>query len=383
MSEPIATNGVVHWAGTGLSTGSGLEVLAGAARSVTLYGRTADKAARRLGELSLAGRAGGATMAELPDAVASGDVVVSMLPASEHGRLLRLCLDRGAHFACTSYTSDEMAAADEPARKLGLVVLTEAGLDPGIDHVLAHDLVDRARAAVGDGPATVTFRSYCGGLPAVPNDFRYRFSWAPRGVLSALCSPARSFEDGEVRDVDRPWEATTTYPLDGEPFEVYPNRDSLPFVAQYNLPAGWRPHTFVRGTLRLAGWSQAWADVFAVLRGGDPGAVDALAAELVAQHPMRPGDADRVVLAVELGVQTDEAGWHGRYLLDLTGDERESAMARTVSLPLAYAVGGVLDGTTPAGLHRALPDPADTTAFLAYLRGRGIDCVLTEGTRKH
>ena len=376
MSDRVPATGTVHWAGTGRSTGSGLDVLAGTAARVTVWARTAEKAQRRLAASGLTGRATAGALAGLAAAVQPGDVVVSMLPASEHATLLRLCLDRGAHFACTSYTSDELAAADEPARRAGLVVLTEAGLDPGIDHVLAHDLVARARKAIGDGPATVAFTSYCGGVPAVPNDFRYRFSWAPRGVLSALCSPARVIEHGRVREVARPWEATTRHVLDGEPFEVYPNRDSLPFVSRYDLPVAWRPETFVRGTLRLAGWRRAWADVFAVLRHGDPAAVDALAADLAARYPMRPGDADRVLLAVELDVTAAGARWRGRYLLDVVGDDRESAMARTVSLPLAYAVGEVLAGTAPAGLHRALPDPSGAEAFLTFLRGRGVDCVL-------
>lgn len=377
MSEPIVRSGRVHWAGTGLSTGSGLAELAGVADRVTLWGRTAAKAQARLAALGLTARVPAGAVADLPDAVGPGDVVISMLPATEHAGLLRLCLDRGAHFACTSYTSPELAAAAERARRDGLVVLTEAGLDPGIDHVLAHDLVARARKAVGDGPATVAFTSYCGGVPAEPNDFRYRFSWAPRGVLSALRTPARSIQDGTVRDVARPWEATTGYHLDGERFEVYPNRDSLPFLAQYDLPAGWRPRTFVRGTLRLAGWHRAWTDVFAVVRDGTPADLDALAADLAARYPMRAGDHDRVVLAVELDVATDANRWHGRYVLDTVGDDAQSAMARTVSLPLAYVVGRVLAGDVPAGLHKALPDPAGAGPFLDFLRGRGLDCVLS------
>ncbi len=377
MSDPIAVSGRVHWAGTGLSTGSGLAELARTADHVTLWGRSAAKADARAAALGLTGRVSTGAVAGLPDAVRPGDVVISMLPATEHAGLVRLCLDHGAHFGCTSYTSPELAAAGDLARRAGLVVLTEAGLDPGIDHVLAHDLVARARKAVGDGPATVAFTSYCGGVPAVPNDFRYRFSWAPRGVLSALGSPARSIEDGAVREVARPWEATTGYDLDGESFEVYPNRDSLPFVAQYDLPIAWRPRTFVRGTLRLAGWRRAWADVFTVVRDGSPADLDALAAELAARHPMRPGDHDRVVLAVDLDVTTEAARWHGRYVLDTVGDEAESAMARTVSLPLAHVVGRILAGAVPAGLHRALPDPSDAGPFLDFLRGRGLDCVLS------
>jgi hypothetical protein len=83
------------------------------------------------------------------------------------------------------------------------------------------------------------------------------------------------------------------------------------------------------------------------------------------------------VLAVELDVTAATARWRGRYLLDVVGDDRESAMARTVSLPLAYGVGEVLAGTTPAGLHRALPADSGAEAFLTFLRGRGLDCVLT------
>jgi saccharopine dehydrogenase (NADP+, L-glutamate forming) len=373
MSELSKASGAVHWAGAGLSTGSGIEVLAERAETVTLWGRTTERAARRRDELGLSDRVGAVGIAGLADAVGPGDVVISMLPATEHAGLLRLCLERGAHFACTSYTSEELAAAGAPARAGGLVVLTEAGLDPGIDHVLAHDLVGRAREAVGDGPATVRFTSYCGGLPAVPNDFRYRFSWAPRGVLSALLSPARSIADGQIRNVARPWEATSAYPLGDEVFEVFPNRDSVPFIDQYALPGAWTPETFVRGTLRLSGWRAAWDGVFEVLRAGDPARIDALAADLAARYPMRPGDHDRVVLVVELDVG---GSYYERYLLDVTGDERESAMARSVSLPLAYGVGEILAGRSPAGLHRALPDPVSGAGdYLTFLRERGLDCV--------
>ncbi|MFI7546988.1 saccharopine dehydrogenase family protein [Actinoplanes sp. NPDC049599] len=376
MSEPIAASGTVHWAGPGLSTGSGLAELAAATPRLTLWGRSVARAEHRLAGLGLSGRVAAADIAGLSGAVRPGDVVISMLPATEHAGLLRLCLDRGAHFACTSYTSPELAAADGPARAAGLVVLTEAGLDPGIDHLLAHDLVTRARKAVGDGPASVRFTSFCGGVPAEPNDFRYRFSWAPRGVLSALGSPARSIEGGVPRTVERPWEAVSAYDLDGEAFEVYPNRDSVPFLAQYDFPAGWRPETFVRGTLRLGGWRAAWRDVFAVVRDGSPADLDALAAELAARYPMRPGDRDRVVLAVELNVTADAGSWSGRYLLDAVGDDQETAMARAVSLPLAYGVLEILAGATPAGLHRALADPAAAGRCLTFLRGRGLDCVL-------
>ncbi len=377
MSAPRPDR-TVHWIGTGLSTGSGLRVLVDRAPRVLLWGRTTERAGQCLARLGLTGRVD--TRAYGLDALAgevrAGDVVVSMLPASEHAGLVRLCARNGAHFACSSYVSDEIMAEVPAATAAGVTVLTEAGLDPGIDHLFADLLVSQARAVVGDDTtATAEFTSYCGGIPAVPNDFRYRFSWAPRGVLTALRSPARFVEGGVTTVVDRPWEATRPLTLGGATFEVYPNRDSLPFVAQYAIPNAWRLETFVRGTLRLDGWRQAWSDVFATLRDGDDDSVTALAQELAARPPTTDADRDRVVLAVALRVTPDAGGaaWSGEYTLDLTGDATESAMARCVSVPLAFGILEILAGTTPPGLRRAAGgNPTAARHWLDFLHTNGI-----------
>src|SRR5262249_39667161 len=152
----------------------------------------------------------------------------------------------------------------------------------------------------------------------------YRFSWAPRGVLHALRAPARYIEDAEVREAPEPWEHTRQRSLvdGGETFEVYPNRDSLPYRHRYGFSRGWQLHEFCRGTVRLDGWRAAWAPVFEVLRTGDDERIDSLAVELADRYPTGPADRDRVVLAVTLRVDD----WAGGYLLDMCGDERESAM---------------------------------------------------------
>lgn len=380
MSEPIPSSGTIHWIGTGLSTGSGLRVLADAGH-VVLWARTEQKARDRLRQLGLASQVQAAefSLSALQAELRPGDVVVSMLPASEHPALLRLCVPHGAHFACSSYVSEPILAEVPAAARAGVVVLTEAGLDPGIDHLLAHQLVARGRAAIGDEAAVAAFTSYCGGIPAVPNEFRYRFSWAPRGVLSALCEPARYIEDGQRKQASRPWEAVRPEAVDGHDFEVYPNRDSIPFIAQYGIPSGWRMQTFVRGTLRLDGWSQAWADVFAELKDGDSKRIDELARELAAKYPSTAADADRVVLAVTLNARSDQRNWSGQYLLDLTGDQTESAMARCVSLPLAFGVMEIERGRMAPGLHRAAEGAAEAQRWLDFLREHGIDCLLRDG----
>jgi saccharopine dehydrogenase-like NADP-dependent oxidoreductase len=369
-------SGTVHWLGTGLSTGSGLGLLSEWADRTVLWGRTVGKAQACLDRLGLADRVEPRALdpSAQPMDLRAGDVVVSMLPATAHPAILRACLDAGAHFACSSYVFPALPAELPAARSAGLVLLAEAGLDPGIDHLMAHDLVARATAAVGAGPAAVRFTSYCGGLPAVPNEFRYRFSWAPRAVLSALTQTARYVWDGEARSIDTPWEDTRPYAIGGETFEVYPNRDSLPFQAQYGLPAGWRTDTFVRGTLRLSGWRAAWQPVFAELTTGDEARITALADRLAASYPMTETDVDRVVLSVALEVTGDDGrGWSGAYHLDSVGDRTQSAMARCVSVPLAFGVGEILAGRMAAGLHRAAENAEDARRWLGFLREHGVD----------
>ncbi len=372
----VPASGTVHWIGAGLSTGSGLAALCDRAARVRLWHRSEERAEHALAALGLTGRAEprAYTLPALAAELAPGDVVVSMLPAPEHAPLLGTAIERRAHFACSSYVSDAVLDQIPAARAAGLTVLTEAGLDPGIDHLFAHSLIGRAERAVGaDTAASYVLTSYCGGIPAVPNDFTYRFSWAPAGVLNALRAPARYIEDGTETTAARPWEATRPHAIDGETFEAYPNRDSVPFLGQYALPPAWKPRTFVRGTLRLDGWRTAWAPVFAELERGDDERIAALARELAATYPTTEADRDRVVLAVSLEV-TGGSGetWSGRYLLDALGTAEESAMARCVSRPLALGVGHILDGSLPPGLSRAAETAGRSEEWLTELAEDGV-----------
>ena len=167
--------------------------------------------------------------------------------------------------------------------------------------------------------------------------------------------------------------------MNGEDFEVYPNRDSIPFIAQYRIPPSWRMQTFVRGTLRLDGWSEAWAGVFAELKEGDSDRIDRLAKELAADYPSTAADADRVVLSVALNTRSGQRSWSGQYVLDLTGDQAETAMARCVSLPLAFGVLQIRRGRMAPGLHRAAEDPAEAQRWLDFLPTHGIDCLFRPG----
>ena len=258
----------IHWLGNGLSSVPGIRYLANRHDSFALWCRRPDVGRRLVdGCRSQDVR----HIDGLAAAVAAGDVVVSMLPVSEHLKVATLCLEKGAHFVSSSYVSDEMRGLDAAAAGKGLTFLNEVGLDPGLDHLLAHDVIESFKASdLADraGELTHSIRSYCGGFPKSPNEFRYKFSWSPVGVLRALKTPASWIEDGETKHTPRPWTALSEYhaPIPGrERFQAYPNRDSIPFIQQYHIPEDWPLGEFVRGTLRLDGWAVAWKEVFATI----------------------------------------------------------------------------------------------------------------------
>jgi len=354
----------IHWCGTGLSAIPGLRRLIETGQKVIVWNRTVDKAREAVGDLTNDIRA--FDIKTLGATLDKGDVVVSMLPGDWHVPLAELAISSGANFVSSSYIAPEMRALDDKARAAGVALVNEVGLDPGIDHLMAHALMADYRASDAfDAQNHLSFISYCGGVPKIPNDFRYKFSWSPLGVLKALRSPSRSIRDSEKFEVDRPWDAISSYtaPLPTpEDFEVYPNRDSLPFMAEYGFGADWPVKQFVRGTLRLEGWAQAWSDVFReveTLTGPEGDArLKQMSDQFWDQNAYDEGEPDRVVLCVGLTAEKDgKEVWHKTYVMDAWGDARGTAMARLVSVTVALAVESVIAGRIAPGVHAAPSAP--------------------------
>ena len=359
---------MIHWCGTGLSAVPGLRRLIGRGHDVTVWERDTTRAEAAIGDLADTIRA--FDVDALQSALGKGDVLVAMIPADGYLPLAQLCIDAGAHFVGPSYISDAMRALDTDAREAGVALVNEVGLDPGIDHLMAHDLVARYRESAAFDPADVlSFHSYCGGLPKQPTPFRYKFSWSPIGVLRALAAPARALRDFAEVEVERPWEAVTHYlaPLPRpEQFEVYPNRDSLPYLAEYGFDESWRVRDFVRGTLRPDGWASAWRSVFAELEGADDARLRELSETLWREHAYRPDEADRVVLVVDLKAERNgRPVFHQAWLLDAEGDDRGSAMARLVSVPVSLAVEALLEGEIGPGVSAAPSAPEVVARWLS------------------
>ena len=353
----------IHWLGTGLSAIPGLKMLIENDHSVIVYNRTVEKASEALLGIKGDYQIVEFSLEAIKQNAIAGDVVVSMLPGNFHVPVAELSLSLGAHFVSSSYISDEMKILHEESLNKNLCLVNEVGLDPGIDHSMSHALVEEYKNSnIFSIENNHSFLSYCGGLSDVPNDFCYKFSWSPLGVLKALMSTSVSIRDSQTYTVHKPWEAVELYPLPmpwGEDeFEVYPNRDSLPFIDQYQMNEGLNIDQFVRGTLRYKGWKNAWSDIFTEVDSLDPQIAEErlkfISDDLWNKYSYRDNEVDRVILTVELKVKSkSEVVWHKQFLLDTLGNNKGSAMAQLVSCSVALAVEAVLNNEIPPGVTAA------------------------------
>ena len=343
--------------------------------------------------------------AALTELIVGHRLTVSLLPATKHADVARLCVDHKRPMVTASYVSEEMTALDAEAKDAGVILLNELGVDPGIDHMSAMQIIHQVQGAGGE---VTSFRSYCGGLPAPDsndNPWGYKFSWSPKAVLRASESGARYLKNGELVQIPAQMLFLDTHPLpvDGVgPLEAYPNRDSLGYQQLYGLEGA---RTMFRGTLRYPGWcrtlramgqlgllepgrepaGKTWAELVAGLVGAAH--AEGPLRRKVAAHLWLPPDDDVLERFAWLGLFDDAKLPGGAEVMEslselmqqrmrYEGDQRDmivmrheflaqyenrveritstmvdlgvvggdSSMARTVSLPTAIGARMVLDG---------------------------------------
>ena len=194
----------------------------------------------------------------LGELIAGHDLAVSLLPAVMHVMVAEICITKRKHLVTASYVKPEMKALHEAAIEAGVLLLNEIGLDPGIDHMSAMEVIHRAAR---EGGKVVEFSSSCGGLPAPDandNPLGYKFSWSPRGVLLAARNSARFLKEGKIVEIpdEELFDHYSTVQIgDLGDFEVYPNRNSLDYIDIYGLHEA---RGVFRGTIRNVGHCESW-----------------------------------------------------------------------------------------------------------------------------
>lgn len=261
-------------------------------------------------------------------AIQESDLVISMLPARFHTKVAQDCIKFEKHLVTASYISKEMKALDKDAKAKGLVFMNEIGLDPGIDHMSAMQVIDRIRAK---GGKMLLFESFCGGLIAPESDnnlWNYKFTWNPRNVVLAGQGGAAEFiQEGKFKYIPyhRLFRRTEFINIEGfGKFEVLANRNSLQYQSVYGLD---NILTLYRGTIRRVGFSKAW-NMFVQLGMTDdtytiPNSENLTYREFINSFlAYSPTDSVELKLRYALKIDQDDLMWEKLEELDIFNDKK-------------------------------------------------------------
>lgn len=266
---------------------------------------------------------------ERSKAIYNADIVISMLPARFHIKVATVCIEHKKHLVTASYVSQELLDLDPEVKQNELVFMNEIGLDPGIDHMSAMQVIDRIR---DKGGKVILFESFCGGLVAPENDnnlWNYKFTWNPRNVvLAGQGGTAKFIQEGTYKYIPyhRLFRRTEFFDVEGYGrFEGYANRDSLKYREAYGLQDAL---TIYRGTMRRVGFSKAW-NMFIQL-----GATDDTYTLENSEHmsyrefinlflPYSPTDSVELKLRYYLKLDQDDIRWDKLMELNIFDDSKK------------------------------------------------------------
>ncbi|HMO62805.1 MAG TPA: saccharopine dehydrogenase C-terminal domain-containing protein [Ferruginibacter sp.] len=323
--------------------------------------------------------------------ISRADIVISLLPPALHFLAAKDCIQLQKHLLTASYLDDNMKSLKQEIENRQLLFLCEMGLDPGIDHMSAMQLVDGIKKK---GGKITSFKSHCGGLVAPENDdnpWHYKISWNPRNVVLAGKAGAEYKWQNKIIHTTYAelFSSCTEVIAEGlGTLAYYPNRNSLGYMPLYGLEDA---ATFIRTTLRHPAYCKGWnaivqagltddtvlidasgltysqwaAPVAAYIQPGNkemlhylglmddtPVPARAKTSADILQHlletrlQMQPNDKDMIVMLHEIEYSIDGKNKKMKSSLVVKGeDSLRTAMAKTVGLPLGIAAKCIIDGT--------------------------------------
>ena len=321
--------------GAGRSASSLIKYLLDKSKEESLEIRVADKAIENAKKLLQDHPNGVAVSLDVfheearKDEIRNSDIVISMLPARFHMEVAKDCVEFGKNLVTASYISDELMALDEEVKAKKLVFMNEIGLDPGIDHMSAMQVIDRIKDKDGK---VILFESFTGGLVAPKSDtnlWHYKFTWNPRNVVVAgQGGVAKFIQEGKYKYIPYHKLFRRTEFLEIEDygrFEALANRDSLKYREIYGLEDA---RTLYRGTIRRVGFSRAW-NIFVQLGMTDDsyvieGSEDMSYREFTNSFlPYKPYDSVELKLRLCLKIDQDDEMWDKLLELDIFNPDKK------------------------------------------------------------
>lgn len=186
------------------------------------------------------------------------DVVISMVPSGLHLPVATACIRQKKHMLSASYVTEEISSLHQKATEAGITMLKECGLDPGLDHMTAMRVIKQIKAAGGELLSFTSFTGGLVAPESDDNPWNYKFTWNPRNVVLAGKGVASYISRGEYKYIPYQKLFSRTEPIylegTGE-FEGYANRDSLSYRRLYGIED---IPTLLRGTIRRKGYCAAW-----------------------------------------------------------------------------------------------------------------------------
>jgi saccharopine dehydrogenase-like NADP-dependent oxidoreductase len=271
-------------------------------------------------------------------------IVISMLPARFHIHVAKVCLEQKKNLVTASYVSPEMQELDKELSENGLIFMNEIGVDPGIDHMSAMQVIDRIKSQGGE---MLLFESFTGGLVAPENDdnlWNYKFTWNPRNVVTAGQGGAAKFiQEGKYKYIpyNRLFRRTEFLDVDGHGrFEAYANRNSLKYREAYGLE---NIGTLYRGTMRRVGFSRAW-NIFVQLGMTDDTYILEGSEEMTYRDfvnsflPYSPTDSVELKLRHQLKIDQDDIVWEKLIELDIFNPKKAAGIENATPAQYLQAI---------------------------------------------
>jgi saccharopine dehydrogenase-like NADP-dependent oxidoreductase len=190
--------------------------------------------------------------------ITGADIVISLLPPQLHMLAAKDCIKYKKNLLTASYLDAAINELQKEIEENGLLFLYEMGLDPGIDHMSAMQLIDSIKEKNG---SISVFKSHCGGLVAPESDhnpWHYKISWNPRNIVMAGKAGAEYLWNGKLVTID--YQNLFADPklifVDSlENLSYYPNRDSMHYIPLYHLEG---VQSFLRTTIRHTDFMYGW-----------------------------------------------------------------------------------------------------------------------------
>ena len=360
----------IHWLGVGLSSPPGILYLNEQRYDLLVWNRSVDKAQSLLKNKIYVNQLDISSLSKKLD---RNDLIVSMLPASMHMEIAELAINYKCHLVTSSYHDPQYEKLEQKFIDNDCLFICECGLDPGIDHLLAHKLIQEFEKGNYQDIKSIWFESMCGGFPEIPNNFKYKFSWSPLGVLKALNTPANHIKNFSEERSEKPYKKINFIEFNNEKFETYPNRNSIPYINEYNLGeySNILEH-FERGTIRLEGWSKAWNEIFKNIE--DKIDLENLSKKLWEENQYDNLENDRVLLYVKIRSKNSNNNeiFNKTLYIDESRPIVNSAMSQCVSYTVAFTIECIMNSKNKKGIYRIFHDEKNVDYILNKLNEYGI-----------